>query len=141
GRPEEEASHDAPPALAGNGAYASAAVGGNSRTNEPFAAGARTQLRRLPEWNANALANAELLTRRLRELPGVTPPAVPGDRLPAFHKYRVQLDASKVGVDAPPVRVRDAVLAALRAEGCEAVLWQTRPVPGQTLFQRLQPDT
>jgi len=140
-RPEEEASYDLTHALDGNRAYDSAAVGWNYRTNELSAAVARTQLRRLPEWNANALANAELLTRRLRELPGVTPPAVPGDRLPAFHKYRVQLDASKVGVDAPPVRVRDAVLAALRAEGCEAVLWQTRPVPGQTLFQRLEADT
>jgi hypothetical protein len=29
---------------------------------------------------------------------------------------------------------------ALRAEGCEVVLWQTRPVPGQTLFQKLQAE-
>ena len=63
---------------------------------------------------------------------------MPGDREPAFHKYRVQLDASKLGVDAPPLVVRDAMLRALRAEGCEVVLWQTRPVPGQTLFQRLE---
>jgi hypothetical protein len=68
----------------------------------------------------------------------VTPPEVPADRLPAFHKYRVQLDASRLGVDAEPAVVRDAVLGALRAEGCEVVLWQTRPVPGQTLFQRME---
>jgi hypothetical protein len=30
------------------------------------------------------------------------------------------------------------MLRALRAEGCEVVLWQTRPVPGQTLFQRMR---
>ena len=136
-RPEDEATYDLAHALDGSRAYDSAAVGWNYRTNELSAAVARAQLRHLEHWNASALANAELLTRRLRELPGVTPPEVPADRVPAFHKYRVQLDATKMGVDAPAVAVRDAVLRALRAEGCEVVLWQTRPVPGQTLFQRM----
>jgi dTDP-4-amino-4,6-dideoxygalactose transaminase len=137
-RPEDEATYDLQHALDGNRAYDSAAVGWNYRTTELSAAVARAQLARLPRWNANALENAELLSRSLAALPGLTPPEVPGDREPAFHKYRVQLDASKVGVDAPPLAVRDAVLRALRAEGCEVVLWQTRPVPGQTLFQRLE---
>ena len=136
-KPEDEATYDLAHALDGNRAYDSAAVGWNYRTSELAAALARTQLRRLERWNENALASAELLSRRLRELPGVTPPEVPADRVPAFHKYRVQLDASKVGVDAPPAKVRDAMLRALRAEGCEVVLWQTQPVPGQTLFRRM----
>ncbi|HVP60482.1 MAG TPA: DegT/DnrJ/EryC1/StrS family aminotransferase [Myxococcaceae bacterium] len=135
-RPEDEASYDLAHALDGNRAYDSAAVGWNYRTSELPAAVARVQLRRLEHWNASALANAQLLTRRLGELPGVTPPEVPADRAPAFHKYRVQLDASRLGVDAEPVVVRDSVLRALRAEGCEVVLWQTLPVPGQTLFRR-----
>ena len=137
-RPEDEGTYDLGHALDGNRAYDSAAVGWNYRTTELSAAVARVQLGRLPRWNANALENALFLTWRLSELPGVTPPEVPGDREPAFHKYRVQLDASKLGVDAPPLVVRDAMLRALRAEGCEVVLWQTRPVPGQTLFQRLE---
>jgi dTDP-4-amino-4,6-dideoxygalactose transaminase len=137
-RPEDETTYDLHHALDGNRAYDSAAVGWNYRTTELSAAVARVQLGRLPRWNANALENALFLTWRLSELPGVTPPEVPGDREPAFHKYRVQLDASKLGVDAPPLVVRDAMLRALRAEGCEVVLWQTRPVPGQTLFQRLE---
>lgn len=136
-RPEDEASYDLAHALDGNRAYDSAAVGWNYRTTELSAAVARTQLRRLEHWNAQALASAELLTEALRKLPGVTPPEVPQDRVPAFHKYRVQLDATKMGVDAPPATVRDAMLRALRAEGCEVVLWQTKPVPGQTLFQRM----
>ena len=32
--------------------------------------------------------------------------------------------------------MRSILLKALRAEGVEAVLWQTKPVPGQTLFRR-----
>ncbi|MGZ3479433.1 MAG: DegT/DnrJ/EryC1/StrS family aminotransferase [Myxococcaceae bacterium] len=139
--PEDEASYDLTHPLDGNRAYDSAAVGWNYRTSELAAALARTQLRRLPHWNENALANAELLTRRLRDLPGVTPPEVPADVVPSFHKYRVLLDATKLGVDAPPRTVRDAMVKALRAEGCEVVLWQTRPVPGQTLFQRLDAES
>ena len=104
------------------------------------AALARAQLHRLPHWNQNASANAELLGRRLRELPGVTPPLVPQDRVAAFHKYRVQLDATKLGLEVPPVQARDAMVRALQAEGCEVVLWQTRPVPGQTLFQNLDAE-
>jgi dTDP-4-amino-4,6-dideoxygalactose transaminase len=140
-RPEDEASYDLTHPLDGNRAYDSAAIGWNYRTSELAAALARTQLRRLPHWNENALANAELLTRRLRDLPGVTPPEVPADVVPSFHKYRVLLDATKLGVDAPPRTVRDAMVKALRAEGCEVVLWQTRPVPGQTLFQRLDAES
>ncbi len=139
-RPEDEASYDIAHALDGNRAYDSAGLGWNYRTTEMAAALTRSQLRRLPHWNENALGNAELLSRRLRELPGVTPPEIPRDCVPAFHKYRVQLDASKLAVAAPPVVVRDAMLRALRAEGCEVVLWQTRPVPGQTLFQKLQAE-
>jgi perosamine synthetase len=136
-RPEDEASYDLAHALDGNRAYDSAAIGWNYRTSELAASLARTQLRRLERWNENALASAGLLSRKLGELPGVTPPEVPADRVPAFHKYRVQLDATKVGVDAPPAQVRDAMVRALRAEGCEVVLWQTQPVPGQTLFRRM----
>jgi len=136
-RPEDEASYDLAHALDGNRAYDSAAIGWNYRTTELSAAIARTQLRRLEHWNAQALSSAGLLTQALRKLPGVTPPEVPQDRVPAFHKYRVQLDATKLGIDAPPAMVRDAMLRALRAEGCEVVLWQTKAVPGQTLFQRM----
>jgi hypothetical protein len=65
----------------------------------------------------------------------VTPPLLrEGDRS-CHHKYRVRIDGRAVGVDAPPRVVRDAVLAALVAEGLEAVLWQTQPVPGQALFR------
>ncbi len=137
-RPEDEAGYDLTHPLDGNRAYDSASLGWNYRITEMSAALARSQLRRLASWNENALGNAELLSRRLRELPGVTPPEVPRDCVPAFHKYRVQLDARPLGLQAPASAVRDAMVRALRAEGCEVVLWQTRPVPGQTLFQKLE---
>jgi perosamine synthetase len=139
-RPEDEASYALAHALDGSRAYDSALLGWNYRTTELSAAVTRAQLHRLSHWNQNALANAELLSRRLQELPGVTPPEVPSDCVPAFHKYRVQLDARKLGLEATAVQVRDAMLQALQAEGCEVVLWQTRPVPGQSLFVAMEAE-
>jgi perosamine synthetase len=116
-------------------AYDSVTMGWMYRTTEMSAALARSQLRRLDSFNANARRNAELLSSRLSALPGVMVPVVPSGSASVFHKYRVRLDASKVGVQAPAKQVRDAVIRALKAEGVDAVMWQSQPVPGQTLFR------
>jgi dTDP-4-amino-4,6-dideoxygalactose transaminase len=122
-------------ALDGNRAYDSLGMGWMYRITELSAAVARAQLAKLDAFNAQARENAALLSRRLAELPGVTPPIIaPGDTS-CFHKYRVRLDARALGIDAGPKRVRDAVRAALVAEGVEAVLWQSQPVPAQGLFR------
>jgi perosamine synthetase len=134
--PKDEAAYDIARPLDGNRAYDSLTVGWMYRTTELSAAVARSQLARLEEYNERARVNAALLSERLSELPGVTPPRVPAGRLPAWHKYRVSFDATSLGIDAPPAKVRDALCRALTAEGVEAVLWQTKPVPGQALFQK-----
>ena len=76
---------------------------------------------------------------RLARLPGVEPPAVPPDRTHVFHKYRVRLDPDRAGVRLSPAALRDRVLEALRAEGVEAVLWQTAPLPAHPLFGSREP--
>ncbi len=135
-RPEDEATYRLDRALDGDRAYDSQTVGWMYRTNEMSAALARSQLRRLDAMNEQARRNAAALSRALALLPGVTPPHVPEGAVPVWHKYRVRFDAAKAGIDAPPRRVRDAVVRALRAEGVDAVLWQTQPVPGQSLFRQ-----
>ena len=116
-------------------AYDSMAIGWMYRTNEMTAALARSQLARLPEANENARRNAAALSKALAQLPGVTPPVVPVESETCWHKYRVTFDASKVGVNAPAKRVRSALLAGLRGEGVDTVLWQTQPIPGQSVFK------
>lgn len=106
---------------------------------EMTAALARAQLHRLPATTARSQRNAERLTARLAELPGVQPPSVPPDRTHVFHKYRVRLDPERTGVGISPPAFRDLVLQALRAEGVEAVLWQTVPLPSHPLFARREP--
>ncbi len=133
---EDEKSYRLDRPLDGNRAYDSKGIGWMYRTNEMSAALARSQLSRLEPMNEQARRNAAALSAALAKLPGVTPPIVPNGCVPVWHKYRLKLDVSKAGIDASPKRVRDAVLRALQAEGVDAVLWQTQPVPGQTLFRK-----
>jgi len=95
---------------------------------------ARAQLQRLGETTARSQRNAARLGERLARLPGVEPPAVPPDRTHVFHKYRVRLDPRAAGIALTPQALRDRTLEALRAEGVEAVLWQTTPLPSHPLF-------
>lgn len=134
--PQDEAAYDIRRPLDGSRAYDSQTIGWMYRSTELSAAVARSQLSQLEAYNERSRVNAQILSQRLSVLPGIKPPAVPSGRLPAWHKYRVVFDASAVGVDAPPRQVRDALCRALTAEGVEAVLWQTKPVPGQALFQK-----
>ena len=110
-------------------------MGSMFRGNEMMAAFARAQLVRLPERTAQCVANAERLSRALGKLPGVTPPPILADRTSVYHKYRVHLDPRQADVDLSPRALRDLMIRALRAEGLEVVLWQTRPLPAQTVFQ------
>ena len=90
---------------------------------------------RLDHWLANTRQIAAYLTEHLGKIPGITPPYVPPDCTASYYQYRIRLDPRAAGVDLPPKEFRLKILAALKAEGVEASLWQTVPVPGQTLFQ------
>jgi perosamine synthetase len=116
--------------------YHSYVIGWNHRSQEMPAAFTRSQLRRLDENNARAASNAAILTEGLKDLPGIQPPHVPADRTHTFQKYRVRLYPEQMGLDIDPQRLRNMLLRALRAEGVEAVLWHTTPLPAYPLFQQ-----
>jgi dTDP-4-amino-4,6-dideoxygalactose transaminase len=134
-KPGDAAGYRIDRALDSDRAYDSMTMGWMYRSNEMCAALTRTQLRKLDASLASARRNAAILTERLSKLPGVTPQAVPQGCTSSVHKFRLRIDASKVGIEAPPKTVRDAVVRALRAEGVDAVLWQTQPVAGQGLLR------
>lgn len=116
--------------------YWSHAVGWNYRNQELSSAFARSQLRRLDEYNATAQANGKILTEGLARVGGVTPPYVPDDRTTVYYQYRVRLDARGLGYDGPETELRDRVLHALRGEGVATVLWQVSPLPAYPAFRR-----
>jgi len=97
---------------------------------------ARSQLRRLDEYNAHRRANCEYLNEQLKALPGVEPPDTPPDREPVYYNYVVGFRPDELGLDVSPRTFREKVQAALRAEGVETGQWQRLPVPYQEIFQR-----
>ena len=145
----DSAAYDPKRPLDGHRGHVSLGVGSMYRGNEMMAAFARTQLARLAEKTARSQQNGHRLAKALRELPGVSPQVIPSDRTTVFHKYRVWLDPKAAGLDLPPAqssssgatpqaRFRDATIAALRAEGCEVVLWQGAALPSFPLFTELK---
>lgn len=115
--------------------YRSYTMGWHYRTQEMPAAFARSQLKRLDEYNANARRNGQYLTEGLQTIKGVEPPYIPPDRTTNYHKYRVRLKREELGLEVEPTEFRDKVVAALKAEGVSVALWQTIPLPGHPLFQ------
>jgi dTDP-4-amino-4,6-dideoxygalactose transaminase len=135
----EAAEYDLARPLDGGRSLDARRLGSMYRGNEMMAAFARAQLAHLPERTERCRRNAQRLAAALDELPGVTAPREPPDRTSVHHKFRVHLDPQAAGVALTPERLRDATIAALRAEGLEVVLWQSVPLPEQTVFQRRDP--
>jgi perosamine synthetase len=127
---------DTPPTRPGQyRAYWSHGVGWNYRSHELTAALARSQLRRLDDYNRRAADNAALLSAALAGFPGLRPPHVPDDRTCTFYRYRIVIDPEELGFTGPAIELRDRLLCALRAEGVAASLWQLRPLPEQPVFR------
>jgi len=135
----EASSFDASRPLDGNRALDSRRLGSMYRGNEMMAAFARAQLAKLPARTARCQANAARLSKALGDLPGVTPPRAIEGRTSVHQKYRVHVDPAAAGLPMSPAALRDALIAALRAEGLEIVLWQNVPLAAQTVFQKRDP--
>jgi dTDP-4-amino-4,6-dideoxygalactose transaminase len=118
--------------------YYSNTIGWNYRTQELPAAFARSQLKRLPHYNAIGQRNGAYLTQELSRIPGVIPPYVPPDRTSVYHKYRIRFDPQALGVKGPVAEFRNRLMDALQAEGVECTVWHVTPMTSFPIFQRLE---
>jgi len=105
------------------------------RGNEITAALARSQLKRLDEYNAARIKNCEYLTNHLSKIDGVEPPYVPPDRKHVYWMYPIRFKPDELDLDIHPRKFRLALEKALNAEGVPIGQWQRMPVPAQTLFK------
>jgi perosamine synthetase len=138
-RLSDAAAFDSSHPLDGTRSLQTVRIGSMYRGNEMMAALALAQLERLAERTRLCAANAERLSAHLRELPGVIPPIALSNRGSVHHKFRVHLDPEAAGLGCSPVALRDATRAALEAEGCEVVYWQSHALPAQGVFSTLVP--
>jgi dTDP-4-amino-4,6-dideoxygalactose transaminase len=118
--------------------YFSHVIGWNYRTQELPAAFARSQLKRLPRYNAIAQRNGQFLSQELASIEGLIPPHIPPDRTTIYHKYRIRFDPDVLGVAMPVVEFRNRLVEALEAEGVEATLWHVTPMTSFPIFQSLE---
>ena len=114
--------------------YNSYTMGWMYRCTDLVAAFARSQLTRLDEMNAQRIENCRYLDRHLPEFKGIRLQRIPPGSQATYWFYVTWISPEDMGIDVEPARFRVAVQEALAAEGVNAGLWQSRPVPRQRIF-------
>ena len=114
--------------------YNSYTMGWMYRATDFVAAFARSQLTRLDEMNAQRVVNGRYLDGELAKINGIRLQKITEGSSQLYWFYVSLLAPEDLGIDVEPAKFRVAVQEALRAEGVNAGLWQTRPVPRQQLF-------
>ena len=110
-------------------------VAWNYRFQEMPAAFGRSQLARLPQYNAQARANGQALSKHIAGLKGIAAPYVPADCETIYHKFRVRLMPEDLDLPLRGVAFRDTLQACLEAEGVDAPVWLHAPLPAHPIFQ------
>jgi perosamine synthetase len=116
--------------------YNALTMGWNYRFSPILAAFTRSQLERLDGYTASVQEGARRLAAEMAEIPGLVPPYVPADRKHVYHHFRFRVDPEAAELDLPVGRFRKAIQDLMAAEGVPLIEYQTRPVPGQHLFQQ-----
>jgi perosamine synthetase len=105
-------------------------VGFNYRMTEVEAAIARQQLKKLESLLDRRIAAADYLSRRLRGIPGLTPPHVGAAAKHGFYVYAMKYDAAAVGLS------RARFVEAVRAENVPLSAGYVEPLYLQPLYQQ-----
>lgn len=106
------------------------AVGLNYRMTEMEAAVANVQFARMDELTEWRVRNADRLTRGLKEIPGLTPPAVAEGCRHVYYLYAIKYDEEKVGLP------RELFCQAVTAEGFYVRAGYVKPIYLEPLYQK-----
>jgi dTDP-4-amino-4,6-dideoxygalactose transaminase len=115
--------------------YHAYALGWMYRNNEITAAFARAQLAKYPEYFKMLRANGEYLQENLNDIKGLIQPYEPEACTHNWYNYNLRLDFDALGITDDKARFRDAVCAAIRAEGVTCSVWQRFILPEMTVFR------
>jgi perosamine synthetase len=106
----------------------------NYRVQEMPCAFGRSQLRRLAEVNATGRRNAGIVDGYLEKTKGLRAPFVPEGYTSVYHKYRISIVPEELDTPLRGQELRDALMAALAAEGVDVDLWGTAPLPAHPMI-------
>ncbi|MBQ6351822.1 MAG: DegT/DnrJ/EryC1/StrS family aminotransferase [Lentisphaeria bacterium] len=116
--------------------YHAYALGWMYRNNEITAAYGRAQLSKYQFYFDTLRANGEYLLKHLVGTPNLLLPYEPEWATHNWYNFNLRIDFAKIGISDPHQQFvfREAVSAALRAEGVRAFLWQRYILPQMTVF-------
>ncbi|NLF93191.1 MAG: hypothetical protein GX564_04825, partial [Oligosphaeraceae bacterium] len=115
--------------------YHSYALGWMYRGSDIVAAFGRAQLAKMPHYFATLQENAAVLTGKLKGIKGLILPVQPEGHLHNWYNYTNRIDAKALGWTGAPNVLRDAIMAALKAEGAGVGIWQSYILPNMTVFR------
>jgi perosamine synthetase len=121
----------------GNRSYHSDSLGYNFVFNPIQASFAINRLRDFPRDLRRIRSNAEMLSDFLEDIPFIDPPYVDDKSEHVYHLYRIKVCPEKVGLDISAFQLTCAIAEVIDAEGLSVRRYQTVPLPGQKIFEKL----
>lgn len=115
--------------------YHSYALGWMYRGSDLVAAFGRAQLSKMQYYSDCIQENAAALTAKLKGIKGLIIPTQPEGYLHNWYNYTNRIDAKALGWHENPAPLRDAIMAALQAEGVNVSIWQSFILPDMTVFK------
>jgi len=115
--------------------YHAYALGWMYRNNEITAALARSQFAKYDYYFETLRANGNYLYENLNDIKGLIQPYEPEECEHNWYNYNLRLDFKALGVNDKQVELRDAVCAAIAAEGVGVCVWQRFILPEMTVFR------
>ncbi|NLZ60309.1 MAG: DegT/DnrJ/EryC1/StrS family aminotransferase [Lentisphaerae bacterium] len=115
--------------------YHSYALGWMYRGSDMVAAFGRAQLSKMQYYFDSIQENAAALTAKLKDIKGLIIPTQPEGYLHNWYNYTNRIDAKALGWQGHPAMLRDAIMAALQAEGVSVGIWQSFILPDMTVFK------
>ena len=115
--------------------YHAYALGWMYRNNEITAAFARAQLAKYDTYFNTLRANGNYLKENLNGIKGLIQPYEPEECNHNWYHYNLRLDFDVLGITEDKVKYRDAVCAAIAAEGVKCCVWQCFILPEMTVFR------
>lgn len=115
--------------------YHAYALGWNYRGNELNAAFGRAQLKSLDKYFAAQRENGAVMNESLGDVKGLILPTEPEGHTHNWYNYTSRIDMDAIDWTGDPSVMRDAIMAALRAEGAQVGTWQRFILPDMTVFK------
>jgi perosamine synthetase len=115
--------------------YHAYALGWMYRGNDLTAAFGRAQMKKTDAYWTAVRENGAVLNRDLQGIKGLILPTEPARHTHNWYNYCCRIDFDAIGWTGDKVKMRNAIVKALNAEGVPVSVWQQFILPAMTVFQ------